>query len=93
VARGVRGDFPYNNTEQVGVYQATWPGGGRRFAVNLLDAEESDIRPRDVVRVGDQRLAAASPRRQAHDTWKWAALAALALLLLEWAVHHRRVFF
>jgi hypothetical protein len=93
LTRGVQGDFSYNNTEQVGVYEVAWAGGQRRFAVNLLDADESNIQPRDEVRVGEQRLAAGQSRRQTYDTWKWAAVAALALLLLEWAVYHRRVFF
>jgi hypothetical protein len=93
VPRGTRGDFPYKSTEKVGAYRAAWPGGQSRFAVNLLDADESNIRPRDAVRIGTQSLASAPPRRQTYDTWKWAALAALALLLLEWALYHRRVFF
>jgi hypothetical protein len=92
LTRGVAGDFSYKNTERVGVYTVSWPGGQRRFAVNLLDADESNIQPRDVIRIGEQRLATGQTRRQTYDTWKWIALAALALLLLEWAVYHRRVF-
>jgi hypothetical protein len=93
LTRGVAGDFSYKSTERVGVYAVTWPGGQRRFAVNLLDADESNIQPRDVIQIGAQRLATGQTRRQTYDTWKWIALAALALLLLEWAVYHRRVFF
>ena len=93
IARGVAGDFSYKNTERVGVYEVTWQGGQRRFAVNLLDADESNIQPRDAVKIGEQRLVAGQSRRQTYDTWKWIAGAALVLLLLEWAVYHRRVFF
>ncbi|MHB1426204.1 MAG: VWA domain-containing protein [Gemmataceae bacterium] len=93
VTRGVGGDFAYKNTDTVGVYKATWTTGQRFFAVNLLDADESNIQPRDSIRIGDQRLAAGQSRRQTYDMWKWIALAALVLLLLEWAVYHRRVFF
>ncbi len=85
--------FSYKNTDRVGVYEATWPGGQRPFAVNLLDADESNIQPRDAVKIGEQRLAAGPSRRQTYDMWKWIALAALTLLVLEWAVYHRRVFF
>jgi hypothetical protein len=92
LTRGSAGDFSYKSTERVGLYEATWPGGQRRFAVNLLDADESNIQPRDTIQIGAQRLAAGQTRRQTYDTWKWIALAALALLLLEWAVYHRRVF-
>jgi hypothetical protein len=93
VARGSQGDFSYKSTERVGVYEVAWPGGQRRFAVNLLDADESNIQPRDAIQIGEQRLAAGQSRRQTYDTWKWIALAALALLALEWAVYHRRMFF
>jgi hypothetical protein len=93
LARGVAGDFSYKSTESVGVYTAAWPGGERRFAVNLLDADESNLQPRDAIKLGEQRLAAGQSRRQTYDTWKWIAVAALLLLVLEWAVYHRRVFF
>jgi hypothetical protein len=93
LARGARAEFLYNSTEQVGPYRAQWPGGGRGFVVNLLDAGESDVRPRDEVRLGSRELPSAPPRRQAYELWKWGALAALALLALEWAVYNRRLFF
>ncbi len=91
--RGIGGDFSYNNTERTGVYDALWEGGSRRFAVNLLDPAESNIRPRDAVNIGDQRLTTGQLRQQTYDTWKWIALAALLLLVLEWAAYHRRLLF
>jgi hypothetical protein len=93
VKRGTALEFVYQATENVGVYQATWPGGGRSFAVNLLDAEESNTQPRDEIKLGAQHIEAGQPRRQTYDTWKWVALAALVLLVLEWAVYHRRIWF
>jgi hypothetical protein len=93
VTRGVAGDFSYKNTERVGVYEVSWPGGQRRFAVNLLEAEESNTQPRDEIKIGQQRLTAGQTRQETYDTWKWIALAALVLLALEWAVYHRRIFF
>jgi hypothetical protein len=93
VARGAQAEFLYKDTEEVGVYRAAWPGGGRNFAVNLLDADESNVQPRDEVRIGSQALAAGASQRQTYETWKWVALAALVLLLLEWALYHRRMFF
>jgi hypothetical protein len=92
VARGVQADFVYKDTERVGVYRARWEGGGRAFAVNLLDPLESNLQPRDAVQIGAQQVAAGKARGQTFDTWKWAAGAALALLLLEWALYHRRIF-
>jgi hypothetical protein len=93
LTRGVAGDFSYKNTERVGVYEAAWAGGQRRFAVNLLDADESNIQPRDDIKIGEQRLAAGQSRRQTYDIWKWIAVAAVVLLVLEWTIYHRRVFF
>jgi len=91
--RSAGADFLYKDTEEVGVYRAEWRGGQRSFAVNLLDADESNVQPRDEVRIGNQSLAAGQSRRQTYETWKWVALAALLLLVLEWAVYHRRLFF
>lgn len=93
VGRGPGGEFSYLNTDRPGVYQATWPGGGRLFAVNLLDAEESNTQPRDEIKIGETAVEADQERLASYDTWKWVALAALVLLLMEWAVYHRRVWF
>jgi hypothetical protein len=90
VPRGPRGEFLYNDTEQVGLYRATWEGGERLFAVNLLDADESNLQPQDAVQLGSQRLEAQTVRGQPWDTWPWLVLAALLVLLLEWALYHRR---
>jgi hypothetical protein len=87
-----QGDFAYKETEQVGIYQVRWDGGGRNFAVNLLDPEESNLQPRDEVTIGNTKLSAEATRGQIHDTWKWGAVGALALLLLEWALYYRRIF-
>ena len=93
VKRGTGREFSYHGTEKVGIYQATWAAGGRAFAVNLLDAEESNTQPRDEIKLGSQNIEAGQAGRQTYDTWKWVALAALVLLVLEWAVYHRRVWF
>jgi len=94
LTRNGAGDFSYKNTERVGIYGAAWPGKGERsFAVNLLDADESDIQPRDEIKIGAQRVAAGTSRGQTRETWKWSALAALALLVIEWVFYHRRIFY
>ena len=90
LTRSASGEFAFHGTERPGVYLVTWPGGSRAFAVNLLDEAESDIAPRDAIKVGDQEVEAGQARPQVHDTWKWIALAALGLLLVEWMASHRR---
>jgi hypothetical protein len=86
VRRSAGAEFNFQDTDRVGVYRADWEGGGRGFAVNLLDVQESNTQPRDEIRLGAQRVVAGQTRRQVYDTWKWVAV----LLLLEWAVYHRK---
>jgi hypothetical protein len=92
LSRGKQADFVYNNTEQLGFYRVRWADGERAFAVNLLDADESNIQPRDSVRLGSQQVAADTTGGAPRDTWKWWALGALVFLVVEWAFYHRRWF-
>jgi hypothetical protein len=77
------------------------------FAINGFDPRESDLAPRGLVPEGtpkDQedkyrikigfnpvessRKVESVPR----DWWKWIALAALAVVLVEWYIYNRRVY-
>ncbi|MFL5342584.1 MAG: vWA domain-containing protein [Gemmataceae bacterium] len=89
---GSRSDFDYQATERVGVYQAEWAGGGRSFAVNLLDADESNLQPRQTIQIGSEKVVGGETRSQSRELWKWAVLAALLFLLLEWYVYNKRVY-
>jgi hypothetical protein len=90
--RGTRAEFAYGTTDRVGVYRAEWDGGERRFAINLLDPEESNVEPRPAVQIGAEQVKSEETHRQPRELWKWAVLAGLAFLLLEWYVYNRRVF-
>jgi hypothetical protein len=91
--RGTRPDFAYGDTERIGIYRAEWaPDGVQRFAVNLLDADESNIEPRPSVQIGAEAIQAGETRKQPRELWKLAVLAGLFFLLLEWYVYNRRVF-
>jgi hypothetical protein len=88
-----RAEFSFGDTERVGVYEVRWAGKAQRnFAVNLLDADESNIEPRMEIQIGQDNIKAGQARGTPRDTWKWVALAALGLLLLEWYVYNRRVY-
>jgi hypothetical protein len=88
-----RPDFSYGNTDRVGVYEVRWDGKSQRnFAINLLDADESNIEPRPEIQIGQDRIEAGASRGTPRDIWKWVALGALGLLLLEWYVYNRRVY-
>ena len=44
------------------------------------------------MKIGEQVLASGPTRGQPSDLWPWAALAALVLLVVEWALYYFRVF-
>jgi hypothetical protein len=91
--RGTRADFSYGDTNRVGVYRVNWSGAWQRsFAVNLLDADESNLEPRQSVQIGATTVGASRERTQPRELWKWLVLTALGLLLLEWYIYNRRVF-
>ncbi|HEY1379705.1 MAG TPA: VWA domain-containing protein, partial [Gemmataceae bacterium] len=92
LARGSRAEFAFGATDHVGVYRAEWKDGMRRFAINLLDPDESNIEPRPAVQIGAEQVRSDETHRQPRELWKWAVLAGLAFLLLEWYVYNRRVF-
>ena len=65
---------------------------GRVYAVNLASRSESDNAAQEAIQVGDSTLANAPSAIEAkREIWRDLALAAGALLLLEWWVYHRRV--
>jgi hypothetical protein len=87
-----RNDFDYQATDQVGVYKADWKDGGRSFAVNLLDSDESNLLPRESIKIGEENVSAAATRSQSRELWKWAVLAAFLFLLLEWYIYNKRIY-
>ena len=94
--RGSGGEFTFDKTEQLGLYQVGYkaPDGDvqRTFAVNLLDALESNIEPRETFKIGGDEVAAAQERWQPRDLWKWIALGGLLLLMVEWYIYNRRIY-
>lgn len=104
-----RGDRPfvYQQTGEAGVYRVIEGGREvRRFAVNLFDPDESDVRlrveedPEDAqkarvadIQIGNIKVASAAGAAPARkELWRWLLLAALGVLVLEWWVYHRRVY-
>ncbi len=67
--------------------------GSATFAANLLDADESAITPVPELKVEGRTVKGTEEATETNrDMWKWAALAALAFVMLEWWVYNRRVF-
>jgi hypothetical protein len=60
-------------------------------AFNLFDRAESRIAPAETIRLGTIDIPPAEPDQSGQrEWWAAAALAALALALLEWTLFHRR---
>jgi hypothetical protein len=93
--RGGRPEVAFSNTDSLGVYTAEWGSADgrqtRRFAVNLLDADESNLAPVSQFQVGDSTVTAGDTRRVPFELWKVVLVVALAVVLLEWWIYNRRV--
>lgn len=78
---------------RAGVYRLDPPAPGRdHFAVNIASADESDVRPRTRIRLGDAAVeVAAHVRTATPEIWRWFVGAALVLVLIEWYIYNRRV--
>jgi hypothetical protein len=87
----------FAETEQLGVYRAAaLDDGGNEidvaaFAVNLFDADESAIAPRTELTLGGMVVPITVEESLGQREWWWIlALIAIAVLLIEWWVYHRR---
>jgi hypothetical protein len=87
----------FDQTDEVGLYVVTqYAGtqelGGQLFAVNLLDANESNIQPAKGLKMTQDTANVASgpapPLRREY--WPMLALIGLAVLIGEWWWYHRR---
>jgi hypothetical protein len=85
---GVAAEF--FDTDRVGWYRVEADGGETEFAVSLESASESDITPRTG---GEAAAASGAPAKAAYGgagvetaAWSLFALAAMAVILLEWLV-------
>jgi hypothetical protein len=83
----------YAGTDKVGFYDVAAPNNKQAsFAVNVLSATESDIRPRSLQSTSGGNVAEATSILTINkEIWPWVAAAALGILLLEWWVYHRRI--
>jgi hypothetical protein len=100
------GKLAFHETDQIGVYDVEAADVlAARFAVNLFDRQESDVRLRarqDAkdglqtvadVKIGYTDVAAESPTSPVRkELWTWLLVAALFVLVLEWYIYNRRVY-
>jgi hypothetical protein len=97
--------FQFHDTDRLGVYTVR---EGRspidRFAVNLFDRPESDIRMRPSqvedsptlraadIHIGNIEVKAAGNAPIRREFWKLVLFCALAVLVFEWYIYNRRVY-
>jgi len=85
-------DVVYGDTDRCGLYTVTRKKGTQRIALNLLDPHESRGNVEKEIRtVSGQVTAASVVPPVVRPYWRWLAMAALLLLLVEWGVYHRRI--
>jgi len=84
----------YARTREVGVYEVSPSlAGAGRFAVNLFNPSESRVAPARTLTLGVASLETSSKDVDVNrPAWRYALLALLAILVLEWVVYNRRVF-
>jgi len=88
---------------RVGLYQIRWSGAGtdpgairplRTYSANLTDASESDIRAHPRLVLASRTVAAENEGRvKDRRLWPWLLLVALLVLMFEWYVYNRKVYY
>ena len=79
------------DTHRQGVYKLSAGTNEVTFCVNLLDAAESNLTPREELPFGKySKVTATAVKRANVELWRWIAAGALAFLLFEWWFYHKR---
>ncbi len=85
------GELIFGDTFQQGVYTATVGTNALQFCANLLNSDESDIRSRESLQLGEYGTVEATVQVSADkEAWRWIAMLCLGFLLFEWWFYHRR---
>ena len=84
-------EIVFGETGRQGVYHLRVGTNDTTFCVNLLDAAESNTKPRDELDFGKFNVVNATDVRRSNvDLWRWIALGGLGVLMFEWWFYHRR---
>jgi Ca-activated chloride channel family protein len=89
------GQTLFSQTNELGYYAVNFISKDSTkveyFAVNLFDASESDLHPRETLQIGSTSVApTVSQQIGLQELWKWLAGIALFVLMIEWQVFHRK---
>jgi hypothetical protein len=84
-------ELVFGDTYKQGIYRLRLGTNETLFCVDLLDAAESNIQPRDELHLGKYTKVAATTMQRANmELWRTIAALALCVLLVEWWYYHRR---
>jgi hypothetical protein len=84
-------EIVFGDTFKQGTYRLKAGTNDTVFCAALLDAGESNIKPRDEIQLGKYtRVSATSLHRTNMELWRTIAALALGVLLFEWWYYHRR---
>lgn len=91
LAAGNSPEIVFGDTAKQGTYRLHSGTNEIAFCVNVLDATESNTKPREELQFGKfNRVNATSVQRANMELWRWIAAAGLAVLMFEWWFYHRR---
>jgi Ca-activated chloride channel homolog len=81
----------FGDTFKQGTYRLKAGTNDTTFCVALLDADESNIKPRDELQLGKYtHVSATTLHRTNMELWRTIAAIALAVLMFEWWYYHKR---
>ena len=87
-----KGRLIFSDTDEVGIYQITGKSISDKFAINLLDESESNIKPVDSIKVSEQEIRNSGLSIISNrELWATLIFIAIMLIAIEWWVYHRRV--
>lgn len=84
-------EFVFAETYRQGIYRLHLGTNDTTFCVDLLDAAESNIKPREELQLGKySRITATTRQRTNMELWRSIASLGVLVLLFEWWFYHRR---
>lgn len=84
-------EIVFGDTARRGTYHLRTGANDLAFCVDLLDAAESNTKPRDELQFGKFNTVGATELKPASkEFWRWIAAGAMGVLMFEWWYYHRR---
>jgi uncharacterized membrane protein len=89
-AQVTRGQASFTETDEVGIYRVVTSRGETKVAVNLMNAEESDLAPKPVPTLVEGQRPEAPPVPVQRELWPFFVMFAVVIFLLEGLLYWRR---